>query len=176
MNTKRTSLKDRLESRLEPVPFSGCWIWMGATVSNGRKKAGHQYGVIGKGGATARGNGTLLTHRASWIVFRGQIPHGMHVCHRCDVPLCCNPEHLFLGTQAENMADAASKGRLRAAWKSAAVSGSKNPGAKLNETSVRAMRELRAAGWQYADLMEAFGVSYKQVYFICTGRSWAAVH
>lgn len=163
-------LKERLEARLEPIPFCGCWLWTGAVVSAGRQSQRHLYGVIG--GMRERGTKQLLTHRAAWIVFRGEIPAGLHVLHSCDVPLCCNPNHLFLGTHADNMADAASKGRLGQAWKKGDMKGSKNPGAKMNETAVRAMRELRKAGWKYADLAEAFGVSYKQVYCICTGRNW----
>lgn len=52
-----------------------------------------------------------LAHRFSWIIYFGSIPNGLHVLHHCDIPKCVNPEHLFLGTQSDNMNDMHSKGR-----------------------------------------------------------------
>jgi hypothetical protein len=78
----------------------GCWVWTGA-----RTRAG--YGTLGVDGSTR------YTHRLCYEEFVGPIPDGMRACHRCDNPPCCNPEHLFLGTDQDNMDDMWAKGRGR---------------------------------------------------------------
>jgi hypothetical protein len=75
-----------------------CWPWTGYTNTRG-------YGVI------RINRRTVLAHRIAYQVERGPIPDGLFVCHHCDNPPCCNPAHLFLGTQTENMRDMISKGR-----------------------------------------------------------------
>lgn len=86
----------RFAKKIERIPFVTCWLWSGATFPNG-------YG--------ATSGGEQLAHRASWRHYNGPIPKGMQVLHRCDVPACVNPEHLFLGTAADNHKDKVAKGR-----------------------------------------------------------------
>ena len=79
----------------------GCWEWPGA-----REKSG--YGSLSHGGKKKK------AHRMAWELVNGPIPEGKLVCHRCDNPPCCPPDHLFIGTQRDNLHDAILKGRLGA--------------------------------------------------------------
>ena len=88
---------ERVEYHSEAVTESGCWIWMGSV-----KQGGMGYGQSV--------NGTYA-HREAYTAFYGEIPKGLCVLHRCDMPLCVNPKHLFIGTKLENMQDCQRKGR-----------------------------------------------------------------
>jgi hypothetical protein len=90
----------RLQPRIDRES-STCWLWTGARGGSGRN-----YGVSHLDGRQQ------YVHRIVWQLVHGPISEGMQVLHRCDVPRCCNPEHLFLGSQKDNIDDARSKGRL----------------------------------------------------------------
>ena len=132
---------------------NGCWVW-----TAGRRAL--RYGQFWIGGEEH------AAHRAAWMLYRGKIPNDMHVCHRCDEPLCVKPSHLFLGTHAENMADMDAKGRR------VILCGEENGNAKLSEDQVQQIRRLCAEGWQQRDIAGAFGVVQTAVSAIWTGRKW----
>lgn len=90
--------RTRWEEAFVPEPNSGCWLWLRSINNKG-------YGSGSLGGKRQ------YAHRYSYERSVGLIPDGMKVCHRCDVPCCVNPAHLFVGTQRDNMRDAAIKGR-----------------------------------------------------------------
>ena len=97
---KTMKIDSNLEEKYEPEPNSGCWLW---TASVDRVGYGHIW-LDGK---------LKQSHRFMWELFNGSIPHGMKILHKCDVRSCVNPNHLFLGTQKENMQDCKKKGRIR---------------------------------------------------------------
>lgn len=91
----------RFEGKINiPEDESECWVWVGGLDRNG-------YGRINKGGVM------LSSHRVSWEIVNGQIPKGLSICHSCDNSKCVNPDHLWLGTQDDNMKDMAKKSRGR---------------------------------------------------------------
>jgi hypothetical protein len=87
----------RFEAKYIPEPNSGCWLWDASVNTAG-------YGQLN---IEKR---PRLAHRLAYEHYVGPIPEGMHVCHRCDVPACCNPNHLFIGTHLDNMRDMDAKG------------------------------------------------------------------
>src|SRR5256885_12334914 len=90
------SLQRRLAERSVRDPKTGCLLWTASRNANGY---GHVFWR----------NAPQLAHRAAWVARHGPIPKGLLVCHRCDVRTCINPDHLFLGTQKDNMADRTAK-------------------------------------------------------------------
>lgn len=101
MAPKVQTLTERLERHSIPEPNSGCWLWTGAYSDGG-------YGLLD---AKIAGRRETRAHRVSYHAFVGPIPVGLFICHRCDVPCCVNPDHLFLGTPLDNTRDMIRKGR-----------------------------------------------------------------
>ncbi len=144
----RGTLQQYLESRSIPEPNSGCWLWLRST------RVG--YGQFHWGGKL------MHAHRASYGAFKGPIPAGKHVLHKCDMPLCINPDHLFLGTNYDNIQDALKKGRN--------AKGEKHGRRKI---SLETANEIKKSKEPLLVAAAKYGVSRSQIWNIRTGRQWA---
>lgn len=153
--TKRTRLKnhssiaDKLAFYSMPEPNSGCLLWIASSTLKG-------YGLL-----DVRGVGRLA-HRHSYEQARGPIPLGMQVCHKCDVPSCINPDHLFLGTPRDNMQDSVKKNR--------SSRGERSGVSYLTEEEARGV--FWARGF-HKDIAEEFGLSRQHVGAIKRRVAWA---
>ena len=135
-----------------------CWIWDGGSNSSG-------YGTMDVGGRSLR------PHVLAYHFLKGNHDPNKVVMHKCDTPLCVNPAHLTLGTQSENMLDAAEKGRIRGA----AGRGEKNSTAKLTEKQVREIRNLAERGYLREQLALQYGVSKLTIRDIVNRKTWQHV-
>ena len=148
------------ESFLRPAE-NGCIEWAGVTLrSNGRDS--HRYGRFTRDGKK------YLAHRYAYEAVVGSIPDAMDVLHRCDNTLCCNPKHLFLGTQADNMADMSSKGRARKTG-DPKPKGEASPRAKLTDAQITDLRARRASGETVTALATVYGVHHSYISRLARG-------
>lgn len=154
---KRPTLSERLDALSMPEPNSGCRLWCGLVNTNG-------YGLVWSDGANR------LAHRMSFRAHKGDIPKGMHVLHKCDVPACINPAHLFVGTQADNNADMRAKGRSSDGRARPKAWGERNGHAKHTE---RLMLAVKLADGTYAEIAQIYGVSKTSVGYVKRGIQWA---
>jgi hypothetical protein len=140
---------DRLLSKIKKV--KGCWIWTDTPASDG-------YGKF-----QASSGKTERAHRASWRIHKGEIQQGLYCLHKCDHPLCVNPDHLFLGTQADNIKDMISKGRRP------------RVNAKINEAQAATIKGRLAMGESPARIASEMEISRSIVYQIKYGKTWRDV-
>lgn len=134
----------------------GCWIWQGVSRDG-------KYGSLFLVKPTRR---YVPAHRISWELHNGPIPKGMYVCHKCDNGFCVRPDHLFLGTPAENSADMAAKGR--------AAAGPRHPmvrRCKVTDDDVREIRRRAALGETQADLARTYETDRHYIADIVSRRS-----
>jgi hypothetical protein len=145
----RQDLEERFFAKVDKRGPTECWLWTASL--NG-------LGGYGRFRIEGRGGRIVSAHRLSWALANGPIPPGMYVCHRCDVPACVNPGHLFLGTPAENTTDCARKGRLS--------------GQRLTVAMVREIVTKSSCGVPGSDIARQVGATPAMVSNIVCGQRW----
>ncbi len=131
-------LKERFEEKYIACPMSGCWLWTASLNSWG-------YGNM-------RGLDRVeRSHRIAWQLYRGEIPLDLQVCHKCDVPSCVNPDHLYLGTQKQNMRDVSKRDR--------------HPKTLLTEAEIKRVFELSHEIPQ-AEIANLYGVDARYIWAV----------
>lgn len=131
-----------------------CWLWQGSKTRFG-------YGTF-----ILEGSHTTA-HRIAYRLAHGPVASGLVVCHRCDCPSCCNPAHLFVGTQHENIADMQAKGRQR--W--GTLRGEQHGRAKVTDAEVGTIRQLYADGWTQQRIADLFAINQTNVSSIVRRKS-----
>lgn len=156
---------------------TGCWIWHAAT------NMGY--------GRFWMPEGPQRAHRMAWVFYRGSIPADKIVCHKCNNPLCVNPDHLYLGTPKTNAEDTIRAGH-HGAWRrpdriargsrngsvrhpESRPRGSQHPKARLSEMQVQQIRSAARAGKTHGVIAARFGVSRSRVTMIVNRQAWAHV-
>lgn len=152
--SERTIDARRFWAKVEKAKGNDCWEWIAYRNALG-------YGVFGVGG-----HRTMLAHRVSFTLTYGEIPADRIVCHKCNVPSCVRPDHLYLGTHASNAADCIRAGR-KPIWR-----GESHPRAKLTACQVAEIRQRYAAGVGILQLANDYPVGKSQIWNIASRREW----
>lgn len=153
---------------------SGCWLWTASRMSTGY------------GGFRLYGVAKVGAHRAAWMLMVGEIPSGIHVCHKCDVRLCVNPAHLFLGTCQDNSDDRVAKGRqakgesFRLATQATRARGNRHGRSKVTAHQVEEIRNIyssaprgqRVKRGTVADLSIRYGLHKTTIMRIVRWQTW----
>lgn len=142
--------EERFWAKVNKTPT--CWIWQGAKTTGG-------YGIVTIGGKN------YSAHKLSWQWANGKpVPEGQVLLHKCDNPLCVNPEHLTPDTQQNNVLDRVNKGR--------SAKGRENGRARLKEKDIKKIKSLRSKGWTETAIAKQFGVGRSTISNILHGRTW----
>lgn len=171
----KPSVAERFWTKVQKTEH-GCWLWTGATDLRGYGR----FRGVGK---------SCLAHRFSYELHYGPIAVGALVLHHCDTPSCVRPDHLYAGTQADNVRDMWGRGRakitssfrnnperaraLRAMQKT--KRGEEHPLARLSESDIHQIHDLYSKGLTQREIGKHFGIDQSTVSNIVTGRSWGHV-
>lgn len=142
----------------EAPPTQGCWPWQGLTDQHGYGLIGYDYGNV-------------RAHRVAHEIFNGPIAPGLIICHHCDNPPCCNPQHLYAGTETDNSRDRVERGRTTRGRPG--QRGQESPRSKLTNTQARQIREQYQRGViRQQDLADMYGVDQTAISQIIRGVSY----
>ena len=156
MSARKQVVRDRFYRFVPVADADSCWLWKGGRVGRG-------YGAFKLDGHM------IQAHRVAWMLEHGPIGEGLYICHSCDVKLCVNPTHLFLGDNAVNQIDAVAKG-IHHGHK-----GELHPLHKLTVKDVQRLRSERAEGKSARALAASFGLNVSYVYQIVNREVWREV-
>jgi len=149
-------IKSKFYEKIDKAGPGDCWNWLGAINDSG-------YGIVSLGGRNLR------AHRVSWeLKNKKQIPDGKCVLHRCDNRPCVNPDHLFLGTRADNVSDMDDKGRRKSGI------GNGSGQAKLSEADISEIWKATFRGETNREIAGKYGVSHTSIWQVLNGRTWVA--
>jgi hypothetical protein len=145
---------DRFWSKVKKTSRTACWLWQSY-------RDGYGYGRYHVA------KRSISVHRIAYFLKHGKLDPTLFVCHTCDNPACCNPDHLWLGTNADNCRDMVSKSR--------SLYGERNPKAKLTPSQVRRVVQLHDHGYTHAVVAKQVGCSIETVSAIITGKQWRSI-
>lgn len=154
-------MDERFEAKTIAVPESGCWLWTAATNGRGAVKGagyGNYYDPVRRR--------LMRAHRYAYERYVGPIPDGLHVLHKCDVSICVNPNHLYLGTNKQNMEDKSTRNRAPD------QRGVRNPRALLSQEDIERAWALWKKGLSQEKVAAIFGVHQTTISHAFTGRRW----
>lgn len=140
----RDEIIPRFLAKVNKAGKNGCWEWIGAKSCNNTRRNSAKYGQFNIKGKHKR------AHRISYMLFKGPIPENMCVCHTCDNASCVNPDHLFLGSYADNNADRDRKGR-------------QVPGKKLKYLTAVEVFEIKNSILSKIELQKKYNVSFAEI-------------
>lgn len=146
----------RFWSKVETGP--GCWMWIGSLDKKG-------YGRFMHDGRCA------LAHRVSYYLAYGGIPGGLHVLHTCDNPGCVNPDHLWLGTNLDNVLDSSKKKRRHTPRNQ----GGSNPSSKVSEKDIEEIKDRLSQGFTQVEVAQEYGLSKASLSRIANNQAWKEV-
>jgi hypothetical protein len=163
---KKYTDRERIQNLIK-IKDNGCWIWLGA------KKGKHplkQYGNMIVGSRRDGTRKSIAAHRFSYQTYIGEIPKGLWVLHKCDVPSCVNPDHLFLGNRQDNVDDREKKNRNKI--EEIRVYGEKHPNSKLNWNDVDEIRKHVKSGLSCYKISQIMGYSRRSIQDVKQNVTW----